>query len=332
MTLFVYFCGTNESTEIHRSHFMPTIDAEYHLYINGVGSAQVVHPNSKVIQIGNNSKRCNFFFQTKTIYCIEKIYAGNMLTGYRGDDAKKVAKYAYDALIDIIGQAPQITKIIFAGHSRGASVGLSSFLYYLLDQFKTKIRGNQLITETTKFCLFLDPVAGQSGNTYLLNHSIMPEQWSTQDLYPKLLNGNLNFHITEVWAREAPFDQPGVKVSTFNPARRFLCRQIVGANPQLCRMLLGYRHSSMINPDEDLNNRYENNPYDLLKSYINALIVRGNVNTFAVLNRIHNGGFNTADKQLRDFLPGNRLAISYKAPNDNLIQFETFINQYLPPL
>jgi hypothetical protein len=288
-TVFVYFCGTDEHSSKHLGLFMSEIDAAKHIYINGVGTAMMDYQKEKpesvthvsgYTNLGRNSRRYWLEFGGKEIYAIEKEYSGGAGTGYVREDSTRVAKYAAGILEELFyadslvgDQHKKINNLVFVGHSRGAAVGLPSFLHELVESQQAK----PFIPEGIKVhVVFLDPVSGQSSNKYpgRLEH----DNWHSIWLYNLMKALPLKWHITEIYANAAAFDTNIVTsgiLKNFNPARRFLHDAYDWPDWPLRRFLLGFRHSALVNPHEQHNHRYADKsliPYNLIVDYINKLV------------------------------------------------------------
>lgn len=212
-----------------------------------------------------NSQHCRFSFEVqeenqkayRQIYTIEKQYDGYRIAsafGYSENDIQKVVAYTLDRLMAILHQHPEIRHVVLSGHSRGAAVGLSSFLYYLLESLDMPLVGHagtvgeRLRALSRLDVLFLDPVAGQmsSANYHRLRHK---RDWTTADLYHDLSAElpNLN-SITEVYANAAKMaTKLAVGLRSFDPSRSFL-EDFCLAQNNLFKFFLGFSHSAMVDP------------------------------------------------------------------------------------
>lgn len=329
-TLFVYFCGTNERTSKHVSQFMKDIDAKYQIFISGIGAqtstyldeySNTIVPIETVV--GNNTTVFDLIHTNREISCIEKIYKGMNTLGYTLDDSQKVAQYAYEKVNQILDKHPNVNKVIFAGHSRGAAVGLSSFAWKLADE------GNAGQNKKLNSCdisfFFLDPVSGQTGNSYL-----MGQNWNSPQLYDKL---NARFKnslkINEIWALASSFNV----AMDFNPAKRFLFNP-TNKEIQLHRYTLGYTHSGMVNNSSQYADPYKSvlilSPYEMLVKLINEY-----VNTtidFKSVSRQYGDQFDRLNKnsdllKIIDVKTASRLK-SYTNSNGETVVFEEFIKKY----
>jgi hypothetical protein len=209
----------------------------------------------------SNSQACSFVYTVdgnqKQVYTLEKQYDGYRMAsvkGYSENDILKVVRYSLERLLNILQVHKEIKKVVLSGHSRGAAVGLSSFLYYLLDELDKTRNGDQLnarkaLKSLDKLdILFLDPVAGQRGsaNYCRIRHK---RDWTTADLY-HLLNEelpNLN-SITEIYANAAQMVGKYVYgLRSFNPSKSFL-EDFQLEKGNLFKLFLGFSHSALVNP------------------------------------------------------------------------------------
>lgn len=209
----------------------------------------------------SNSQACGFVYTVdgnqKQVYTLEKQYDGYRMAsvkGYSENDILKVVRYSLDRLLNILQVHKEIKKVVLSGHSRGAAVGLSSFLYYLLDELDKTRNGDQLnarkaLKSLDKLdILFLDPVAGQRGSAsyYRARHK---RDWTTADLYHALNEElpNLN-SITEIYANAAQMVGKYVYgLRSFNPSKSFL-EDFQLDKGNLFKLFLGFSHSALVNP------------------------------------------------------------------------------------
>ncbi len=294
--LFVYFCGTQESTKVHLKRFMKTISAKHQIYINGVGSVRTryeqLYDSDLVVnenKVGNNTMRYDFKDKKRDITSFEKYYTGGD-RGYYNDDAEKASLYMFNALKERLNENKQIDEVILSGHSRGAAVGLMSLLQRIsIDKDMVSVLSK------IKVCIVpMDPVAGQTSNHY----GILPENWYAGSLYDKLYQQlGKNLVITEIWATSAEMSF----FTNFNPSKRFMTNP--KENVKLARLLLGYEHSAMVSDYEDYIMYYpkDKTPYsEIVKFFNERLFLLNNAVNFGKRIADIQSDFAATDKWVRD--------------------------------
>jgi len=333
--LFVYFCGTDESTKNQHFGFLEKIEAKHHLYFSGLDAKtfeykQMFSSELKPSDVSEKSKDLILYtykHEKRNVTFIEKQYAGSGASGFINDDSESVASEALAYLEQYLKNNPQINKIIFSGHSRGAAAGLSSFLYKVKDSdsFRKQLAGKCI----TNF--FLDPVSGQTGNNY---H--MDENWNTGKLYNDLYQHfGKNMQFIEVYARAASFlPIPGLK--SFNPARKFL------HNPKentvyLARFIHGYTHSGLICDYFEYSDPYHksnmNSPFTNTVNLINSAIQSDFSDRTVFINKTKETRTalkkSDADSRLINTIkPSNMREGTYKNQDGVIVIFSDFIESY----
>jgi hypothetical protein len=184
-----------------------------------------------------------------TIYGLNKRYVGNSISGYSSRDSEMAAKDVLKLLEYLnYDQIAPFEQIVITGHSRGAAVGIPSLLYAIKKanendgKFKDYKNIVQKVFGRAKQInvVALDPVAGQTSNTYHMGGN-----WNTDKIY-SYMNSNYNITFNEVYANYAPMEV-GIKVANFNPARKYLHQP---NNIAVNRYWLGFRHSAMVTLNE----------------------------------------------------------------------------------
>ncbi|RBQ05526.1 hypothetical protein [Pedobacter miscanthi] len=325
--LFVYFCGSGESTKSQRKKFMKDVDAKHQIYINGVGSQRSIYrhlydSDIKVTeeQIGNNTVKYRFKNDKRDITCIEKFYTGGD-RGYKNDDAEKASKYVFDAIKNAI-EDNTINELILSGHGRGAAVGLMYLLFSLNGDTAMLNRLAKIKISVVP----LDPVAGQTGNDY----GKMDTNWYSGKIYDELFDQfKNNIAITEIWSNA---DTMSVFAS-FNPAKRFLNNPL--KNVMLGRLLLGYEHNAFVSTYEEYTEDYEDGkaPYNKVVELFNQKVFdfTGNAATFSSKILALQSDYDALNKYVRDKGESNYSRYrrsNYKDHTGKLKDFFDFIASY----
>lgn len=263
--MFVYFCGSGESTKRQLKRFMTDVGAKHQLYINGVGSQRTIYKtlfeNDLQVtesQIGNNTMQYRFSNNHRDIQCIEKFYTGGD-RGYKNDDAEKASLYVMNAINEVL-QNNNIKELILSGHGRGAAVGLA----YLLHRMKSDVGVADKLSKLKISVIPIEAVAGQFGNDY----GQMGENWYSGLLYDQLFEKFAEkIAITEIWANSSGNN----RFVKYNPAKKFL------SNPErkikLSRLLLGYEHNALVDNNDEYLEGYEQHhaPYHYVVAFINDI-------------------------------------------------------------
>lgn len=269
--LLIYFGGTHESAFHQLKYFYKKVDANHHIYIRGLGAdyfkkkqfegdytitrreiktGRSLHKSTDVWDLHGNNHN---------ISLIEPHYSnGADISGYDNDDVRIVVEALDNVLEDEFTKLETIQSIVFCGHSRGAAVAL---FRYLFDLGKKAFLKNKEIS-----VLFLDPVAGQSGNKYYKPLDCTKANIQTAYLYEQLAKLENVKNIVEVYARAAHFMSiPGL--GTFNPPRRFMYSHQI---ERFARFCFTFTHSAMVDPETDLWMKKEDNNHSY--TYISKLI------------------------------------------------------------
>jgi|GEM_PF-2300890 len=263
--MFVYFCGSGESTKRQLKRFMTDVSAKHQLYINGVGSQRTIYKtlydNDLQVtesQIGNNTMQYRFSNSHRDIQCIEKFYTGGD-RGYKNDDAEKASLYVMNAINEVV-QNNNIKELILSGHGRGAAVGLA----YLLHRMRSDVGVAYKLNELKISVIPIEAVAGQFGNDY----GQMGENWYSGLLYDQLFEKFAEkIAITEIWANSSGNN----RFVKYNPAKKFL------SNPErkikLSRLVLGYEHNALVDNNDEYLEGYEQHhaPYNHVVAFINNI-------------------------------------------------------------
>ncbi|MEM9990905.1 MAG: hemopexin repeat-containing protein [Bacteroidota bacterium] len=212
------------------------------------------------------------------IYGLNKRYVGNFASGYSSRDSEMAAKDVLKLLKYLnYDEIEPFDKIVITGHSRGAAVGIPSLLYAI----KKANEGNspfkdyqEIVKKVFKRAkqiniVALDPVAGQTGNTYHMG------DWNTGEIYDYMNRTYSNITFNEIYANAAPMEV-GIRVSNFNPARKYLHNPPSSSNLSVNRYWLGFRHSAMVNLDEKGNEVYDKGnvekPSLMVSDFLNAAL------------------------------------------------------------
>lgn len=328
--VFIYFCGTDESTKTAVNHFAEKITAPYQIFVNGIG-AKLSH-NAKKIKLpgSNNSYYTICRREGKTVFTVEKQWEKTSSgKGASKTDLKKMVRYVAYVLAQHIKEIKPKNQLLLAGHSRGAAVCLPAFLeLYILekgDSWDGKKLEN-LLQPTKIDLLALDPVAGQTGNKY----PKPMKKWNTGKLYNELYQRyHKKLYVTEVYAKAAQFTKlPGMK--NFNPARKYLHHAPAEVEKQIQRYFLGYRHSSLINPSElyqcDYYESHIPHPSVSIIKYANKLLrENGNVSFSNVKDIPVQRMKRLADSKALNKAIQHRYYGSFKNNNGKLVKLNKFV-------
>ncbi len=276
--IFVHFCGTMTTTESMVDTMADTLAYPIQIYVSGPGASRSYKNRQSFKCPGaNNSYYTMFEKAGKKIITVEKRWRVTTQIAKGGvskNDSGKVRHY-----VDHIFESPDLFGIpgnvldsdeikVFSAHSRGAAACLPAWAW-VDREHRRRLRNSHLV--------FLDPVAGQTGNGYWMGN------WDIRQLYSgfKAVGGST---ITEIWARSAE-SHPAMKWLTlkdYNPARKFLYpigKDVFGA---FRRYALGFTHSSTV---------LARDKYD--STYRREGVPRPFVSTLRFLNHIAETGDNT---------------------------------------
>jgi predicted esterase len=216
------------------------------------------------------------------IFGVDMTYDGDVLEGYDDEDSQEAARNVFRTMqrYNLKGYK----RIVIAGHSRGAAVGLSSFLSGLSKALNNEgaFSGfNSLATDLVNNAssinvVALDPVEGPLPNDF---H--MGDDWKATDLYKWFKDRYSKFTFSEIYANSALMSGSAVEFlvsvgfgsdACFQPSPRFLHDD---PTHNVHRYWLGFRHSAMNNRTEKLAELYDNDnklPMLHVADYFNAAL------------------------------------------------------------
>ncbi|WP_443947023.1 hypothetical protein ACJVDH_07905 [Pedobacter sp. AW1-32] len=325
--LFVYFCGSGESTKRQLKRFMNDVNAKHQIYINGVGSQRTIYKNLyeedlKVaeLQIGSNTMQYQFFNKNRDIKCIEKFYTGGD-RGYKNDDAEKASLYVLNAINETL-KNNAIEELILSGHGRGAAVGL----VHLLHRMKSDSSLVERMSNLKISVIPIEAVAGQFGNDY----GQMGENWYSGLLYDQLFEKFVGkIAISEIWANSGGNN----RFVKYNPAKKFL------SNPEkkikLTRLLLGFEHNALVDNNDEYLEGYDqrNAPYHQVVKFINehAPNLHDDAADYASTIRDIQANYDEINSKMKkqDLIEkGYTLRANFKDYKDNERDFFEFVTSY----
>lgn len=202
--------------------------------------------------------------------------------GYTNDDSLHAALDVMKILK--VHQLTKFDKIIISGHSRGAAIGLPSFLFGIKKAFSGDSKFAEYKDTLQKLfstaqaidIIPMDPVDGDK--LIETNNYHMGCNWKMKEIYEFFSNaqtsnnwGKSTFH--EFYANAATMILGGLDIFyQYSPAKRFIEK-----NDHVNRYWIGFHHGAMVSYDDAYSSFYERemSPYKYMCKYINNLINKG---------------------------------------------------------
>lgn len=263
-TVLIHFCGTDTTTQEMSAQFVSKVNADMHIYFNGPGASRSFIDRILTKCPGANNSYFTMADEgsTKVITVEKKWKMASSMNGISADDSEKTQKYMqyiFENLeqfgLDKADVFDEESVFVIAGHSRGAAACLPSWVGTLAPNMLPNAH-----------LVLLDPVAGQTGNSYNIGNS-----WTTfataadtnpilYSVFKAATSGTCT--VTEIWAKAAKsaavmqglfFD----KLKSYNPARKYLVPADPALEVSFKRVGLGFSHSAMVGLDARYDDYYD---------------------------------------------------------------------------